>query len=114
MPSQEAEFVVEAWRKNLILKDTLKGVLKLPISSLLDEQSHTGKIKIICLNYCWFLTIIKGWYPLAKPVKEKKEEGETKEEEEEEEEKEEKSKKSKKKSEVRYNNITLRFAYYNL
>jgi len=81
--SSEAELHIEAWRKNLIMKDTLKGVFKMPISALLDEQVHTG------------------WYPLTKPVKPAAEEpvegGENDEEK-----KEKKEKKSKKKpSEIR-------------
>eukprot|EP00026_Physarum_polycephalum_P005672 Phypoly_transcript_05707.p1 GENE.Phypoly_transcript_05707~~Phypoly_transcript_05707.p1 ORF type:complete len:577 (+),score=122.71 Phypoly_transcript_05707:118-1848(+) len=80
--SADAELVIEAWRKNLIMKDTLRGVFKTPISTLLDEQVHTG------------------WYPLSKPVKPTNEEpGEG--DESEEEEKEEKKKSKKKPSEVR-------------
>jgi hypothetical protein len=80
--SAEAELVIEAWRKNLIVKDTLRGVFKIPIASLLDEQVHTG------------------WYPLARPVKSSKE-AEQHPEEDEEDEKEEKGKKKKKNSEIR-------------
>ena len=42
MGSADAELVIEAWRKNLIMKDTLKGMFKIPINALLDEQVHTG------------------------------------------------------------------------
>lgn len=82
--SADAELVIEAWRKNIIVKDTLRGVLKIPISSLLDEQIHTG------------------WYPLSRPVKSTKDAAADEHDDDDEGKEEEKGKNKKKKnSEIR-------------
>lgn len=47
----DVDLVIEAWRKNIFTKDKLQATLRIPISSLLDEQPHSG------------------WYPLPKAPK---------------------------------------------
>jgi hypothetical protein len=49
----EADISIQTWRKNIIMKDKEKGRLTILVSTLLDEQVHTG------------------WYPFEKPPKQK-------------------------------------------
>jgi hypothetical protein len=46
-----SELDIEGWRKNILFKDKLEGLVKLPVKDFLDEQVHSG------------------WFTMNKPAK---------------------------------------------